>query len=801
MNTDPSRRHYVSIFVISLSLLVLEIALSRVLSVVMVSHYAFVAISLAMFGLGLSGLVVYLFPGYFLRERLDRQLIDFSGWFGVTAALSVFLFLQFRVVQELSLEGFLTLSLAYALLAIPFFLGGICISLLMTHFSARMGRIYAADLIGASLGCLGVVLAMEMLPATLISLVVSSVISGGALVAAARGPRRTLLAPVVGCVTCAALLGMAATTNLYEIRYIKQWTSPYNVEYEAWNSFSRVGAFPAPTNAAQNLPLANPVASYAGDQYPKTMILDIDGAAWTPMMNFDGNLESIQFLRGSILYAVHRLRPDARVLLIGLGGGRDILAARAFGQRSVKGIEINPLMYHVVEERYGDYSGHPYTTDAEVIIDEARSHLHRLDEEFDIIQLSMIDTLSLNAAGGMVFSENNLYTVEGFQQYFQHLSDDGFLNLTRYFVPAYPMEMQRLVALGREAWAKEGIGRFQDHIAVLSSLATGTVVIKKSPYTVEDLERLDRLARESNIRILYRPGAASGANKAIAEVITTENYEQLIADHPFLIHAPTDDKPFFWNLLRGRVDELPSRHRDPFGFVRMWDEALALMHLLIFVVTTFAVVFFVGPLLFVSRRGLRGAAVGQTLTFLLYFGCLGYGFLLIEIPMLQSFILLLGQPVYALSVVLFSLLLFSGLGSLWSSRFLDRATRTLAYALLGIIVLSAMYVLLLSQIITALLGMSLFVRLAATVGLLAPMGLLLGMAYPLGINILREFNEGLVPWAWGVNGVMSVVASVLASYVASKIGFTGALLTGVVAYVLAGVCLAIVTRARQAAAT
>ena len=218
MDAEPGRRHYTAVFVISLSLLVLEISFARLLSVVLASHYAFVAISLAMFGLGLSGLVVYLFPTHFAPSRVDRQLIDYSGWFGAAAAMSGFLFLQFRVVQELSLQGFLTLSLAYGLLAIPFFLGGICISLLMTHFSARMGRIYAADLIGASLGCLGVVLAMNTLSAPLISLVVAAVVSLGALLAAASESPRRLVAPVAACVTCAGLILIAANTDLYRIR-------------------------------------------------------------------------------------------------------------------------------------------------------------------------------------------------------------------------------------------------------------------------------------------------------------------------------------------------------------------------------------------------------------------------------------------------------------------------------------------------------------------------------------------------------------------------------------------------------
>jgi hypothetical protein len=783
-NLQPTARHYATVFLLSLSLLMLEIAVARILSVALFSHYAFVAISLAMFGLGLSGLVVYLLPEHFNLERVDEQLVAYAWRCGLAAALSVVVFLRIHVAQELSLRGFLTLSLAYGVLALPFFFGGVCVSLLMTHFSSRIGRIYWADLIGASLGCLATVLGMQILPAPKVAVLVGLIAAGTSLgVGMAAKPRR-VGTPALALAVVAGLVLLGQTTDLLRMRYVKTWTTFYS-DYAGWNAFSRVSAFASFQNAARLLPLKNPPQDYADDEYPKSMELDIDGAAWTPMTNFDGDLSKLQFLRQSVLYVAHHLKPGADVLIIGTGGGRDILAAKVFGQPHVLGIEINPLMRYMVQDRYADYSGRPYTLPGvRVVIDEARSRLSTLDRRFDVIQLSLIDTFSLNAAGGFVFSENYLYTTEAFQTYFRHLKDDGVLTISRYLSPVYPLEMLKIVGMAREAWAAEGVADPSRQIAVLSQPSNATMIAKRTPFTPQELQLLDRVASENNMQVLYRPGTESGGMEAIRRVLTTPDPEAYYASFPFLIDPPTDDKPFFFHFLRGRLaaGDVPGPDADPFQFLRQWNEAVKLLYLLIGVVTAMAALFFFGPLLLLAGRRKSEVPAATAAPLLLYFGCLGYGFMMIEVPLLQRFVLFLGYPVYALAVVLFSLLLFSGTGSLLSTRFRPPAQVAVRRVLAAIVVLAAAYVWLVPQVIEALLGEPIAARIAVTVVLLMPIGLLLGMPYPLGITVLRGFSEHLVPWAWGLNGALSVVASVLAIFIGSRIGFSMAFLTGVAAY-------------------
>jgi len=786
----PTRRHYLAIFVLSLAILMLEITVARILSVVLFSHYAFVAISLAMFGLGLSGLVVYLFPDRFPASAVDRQLTIAAALFGLSSAICVLAFMQIHIVQQLSWAGLATLSMAYIVLAIPFFLGGLCVSLLMTHFSAEISRLYYADLTGASLGCLVVVGALGVAPAPHVALYIAALVSASALLFARAIGTRPGRLPVIGFVTVLVLVALATTTPLGTLQYIKTWTMRYS-DYEVWNAFSRVSAFHSEPNAAQIVPLKDAPATYEDGNYPPTMMLDIDGAAWTPMMGFNGDPSSIQFLRESVLYTAHHLKPAADVLVIGTGGGRDLLAGVAFGQRSVLGIEINPLMQHVVEEHYGDYSGHPYTQPGvRVIIDEARSRLTSVDDTFDIIQLSLIDTFSLNAAGGFVFSENYLYTTEGFQEYFRHLTDDGILSLTRYFVPHYPLEMVRLVGLARAAWEAEGVRNFADYAVVLKQGLNATMLVKRSPFTPDEVGIIDELATRNNLGLLYTPTKRDRGD--ISTLITTPDWRGYIAGHEFIIDPPTDDRPFFFNFLRNLV-RVPTLAEDPFMFLQLWNDALVLMYMLIGVVTAIALLFFIVPLFFFAPRR-RALDTGTVAPLLLYFACLGYGFLMIEIPMMQRFVLLLGYPVYALAVVLFALLLFSGLGSLLTARFADRPKPALVRALATVIVLALAYAAFLPRLIDGMLGTPIALRIGVTVLLLAPIGLVLGMAYPLGIAIVRRFDEHLVPWAWALNGALSVVASVLATFLGSKIGFTAAFLTGVAAYGLGLLSIAAATR-------
>jgi spermidine synthase len=793
----PQRRHYITVFLLSMALLQLEIAVARIMSVALFSHYAFVAVSLAMCGLGISGLVVYLLPQHYTRERLEQQLVSYAWRFSIASLIGLLVFLRLHVVQELSWTGFLTLSAAYLVLAVQFFLGGVCLSLLMTHFSGHIGRIYGADLLGASVGCIGAVVALSLASAPTVVVFVAAIVAVTAVGLAWTASPRRLTGPVATLTIVVAALIIGPQTNLLRMRYVKTWTHFYS-EYEAWNAFSRVATFPSAMNSAQLVPLKEPHARYAGAFFPPAMNLDIDGTAWTPMVKFDGDYERFGFLRNTVMYVAHHLRAGANVLIIGTGGGRDILAAKVFEQPRVVGIEINPLMRHFVQERYGDYSGRPYTLPGvSVIIDEARSRLSTLDERFKVLQLSLIDTFSLNAAGGFVFSENYLYTVDAFREYFRHLTDDGILSVSRYCSPNYTLEILRVAAMMRAAWNDEGVAEPMAHVVALRQRETATILAKRTPFTTAEIERLAEIATAQGMAVLFRPDQPNAGDADLGQILTTPNFTGYLAGHRFRINPPTDDQPFFFNFLRGRLaeDDIPDEREDPFQFIRKWHDAVTLLYMLIAIITGLALTVFFVPLLVLQRRPAH-VPTRIAVPLLGYFACLGYGFMMLEVPLLQHFVLFLGYPVYALAVVLFSLLLFSGIGSLLTSQF-PNPSAALSRLLLAIVALAVVYAFVVPAVIAALLGTSIAVRIATTVVLLAPFGLLLGMAYPLGIAVLRGVSEELVPWAWGLNGALSVVATVLAVFIGSRAGFTVAFATGVTAYALAYVAMRMAEAARS----
>jgi len=790
---QPERRHYAVLFGASMGVLMLELSFARTLSVALLSHYAFVAISLAMFGLGLAGLLVYLRPERFGPATVDAQLATALGRFGLWAALGITLFLRIHVVQEPTLAGVLSLGLAYLVLAAPFFFAGLCITIVFTHFSSAIGMLYAADLIGASLGCLCTVLLLSLTSAPIVPLVIGAAATTMALLLSRRAGVR-LRAPVVRAVVATVFLVLGLGTDFARMRYVKNWTNFYS-EYETWNVFSRISVIPSPKLLAPHtLPLRKPMNAYTADRYPGSKWLDIDGTAWTPMFNYDGNPERIAFLRESAIYAVHAVKRNARVLIIGTGGGRDLLAARvAWDQPSVKGIELNPLMRHVVQERFADYSGRPYTLPGvDVVIGEGRSMLAGLPDTFDVIQLSLVDTFAAGAAGGFVFAENYLYTVEAFREYFRHLDSGGVLSMTRYFVGGYPLELMRLVRMTAAAWQAEGMPAGAS-IVVLHQGMVATMLAKRGPWTPDELAVIDRLAADNGMAIVYDP---RGYQPGTPEVERLRGVGARYRDSSVLTTAPTtDDAPYFFQFIRWPIER---EGEDPMGMIHVGNEALGLMTLLLGTVTVLAFACFVGPLALLARG--RLARNRRTVPLLAYFVCLGFGFMMIEIPVLQRLVLFLGHPVSSLAVGLFSLLLFCGLGSLASERIVREPSAAAPWLGAAIVGVSLLYTAALPVAVARFLALDAALRVVITVLMLAPIALLLGMAYPVGIRILREHDESLVPWAWGLNGATSVVASVAAVFVGAQAGFTWALLLGSATYAIGFLLVGLTMSTRRSAA-
>lgn len=787
------------VFSVNLSLLVLELSLTRIFSVTLFYHFAFIAISLALLGIAAAGAVVYALAGFFPREAVRQRLALAAMLYAIATIVALVLYLAFPVAPNVTAHDLLRLVQACAVLTLPFLFGGLCIALALTHFTGDAGRVYCADLAGAGMGALLTVPALSLFGGPNTVFLTSALATLGALSFAIstfrqRG-RWSLLMSAPAVLLLLLLGGMAFNlqTAAITIKHTKGRPVPHYL-YERWNSFSRVTVVGDETATRGELGRATWGLSdrFSGDA-PPVLEMAIDDLAGTPIVHWNGNPASVEFLRWDVTSLVYHIQPYGDALIIGPGGGRDVLAALIMGKERVTAVEINPAVVAAVRERFDAFAGGLYRDPrVRVEIDDARSYLERSRSRYDTIQASMIDTWAATMAGAYVMTEQHLYTREAFVAYYRRLTDNGIFTASRWYQPAYPAEALRLASLAVAGWKEAGVADPAGHIMLVGKEQRDggsgivTLLLKRSPFTPAEVEQARRVARDMGFQVLYDPLVPNGND--FERVIRGPDAEAFIATYPLDISPPGDDRPFFFNMLRP-TDFLGAAGGQNDANLR----AVSLLVGLLLTMSLLAAVFVFAPLVFVrARRALPekisqdAAPVARLAYFLLYFSCLGLGFMLIEIPMMQRFILFLGAPVYALAVVLFSILIFSGLGSLLTHRVPDTLLPVgIVRAVAGISLLALAYVLGLPLLFTAFLGMPIGFRIGIAVLLLAPLGFLMGMPFPQGIRLAGLQAPGLVPWLWAVNGATSVLASILAIAVAMQAGYSRALLLGVTVYAIA----------------
>ncbi len=785
----PLRRHLAGLSATSAAILMLEVALTRIFSAMMWYHFAFMSISLALLGGAVAGVFVYLFERRFAPERLLRHLALFALLFSIATALCFVLFLRIpfdvRMLRPpLRPRALLPLALIYLDLAVPFFLGGVVVTLALSRWSGQVGRVYFADLMGAGLGCLLSIVALDRLggPGAVLA---AAVLAGLAALLYAAGRQRGLT--VGWLVLLLLLLAFRDRTDLLQVVSTKAGDIDEKRLFEHWNSFSRVTVHEHWTP----FPFGWGMSRIRTEPDPGHYLLLIDSAAGTPIQRFDGDLSRVQFLRDDVTAFAYYLldRPD--VLIIGPGGGRDVLTALVFGARRVTGVELNPAIVQAVRNDFGDYAGHIYDRPGvRIVVDDARRFIAGSRERYDLIQASVIDTWAATTAGAFALSENGLYTLEAFESYYAHLTPEGILSVSRWYLHDQPAETLRLVLLGMEAWARAGVARPADHVMVvlnpenwLAPEAMATVLLRRTPFTAAEVAIAQREAERLGFQILYAPGLPADDNP-VARAVLAADRRAFIRAYPLDISPPTDDRPFFFSLARLGHLLQPDWSRST--VYRKSVEALNVLTSLLGITVGAAGLFVLGPLgVALRRRRAGGSSPTQRWRgrWLVYFAALGLAFMLVEVPVVQRMSLYLGHPTYALAVVLFSLLLFSGLGSL--------STQGVPAAEAGA-VLRRRFPLLLGLILLQGLGGSLLLRgtqawplglrIGVTVLLLAPLGFLMGMPFPLGWKGIVREGAGARPWLWGINGALSVVGSVLAALVALQFGFRATMLLGLLAY-------------------
>lgn len=765
----PRRSDYLGLALVTMATLMYEIALTRIFSVTLWYHFAFVAISVALFGMTVGALLVHHRPAWFTDAVVGRRLAQFSLAFAVSIPVCFVTQLALPMSPHLTLVGLWSVLLTCIIISVPFVLSGVVVALVLTRFAERVNRLYAADLAGAALGCVILVALLQRIDGPSAVIAVAAVAALGSVAFGSGRGRLAAAVPGVVALACAgfAIANSVAVSNghgLLRIVWAKEAQDPPHLA-ERWNAFSRVtvdGAPDAPSG------------------------ITIDSTAGTAMI--PDTPETAEMLRHTIPNLVHHIRHDADVLVIGAGGGTDVRSALVYEQKSVTGVEINPLVMHFAHDVYGGYTGHlDRNPKVRLVNDEARSWVRRHSDRFDIIQISLIDTWAAQGAGAFALTENSLYTVEAWKLFFSRLNENGVMSVTRYYqFPGTdsPLEMYRTTALAAQALTELGVDNPRDHLLIYRtpdasfagvSVRLATLLVSPQPFSDDDRATLAGdveslgfdpvLTPDTSVDPMFERLAAPGGPAAAVDSITED------------VSPPTDNRPFFFQMASLST----FLHGKGFGDNFVVRPVLVLT-LLAFAVVLMALALLVVPNRIARRKGERPLPR----QFSLYFAGIGLAFLLVEVSMLQRLGLFLGNPTYSLAVVLFTVLLFSGLGSMLTERVVDTARpRTLVVplaVLTGVVVLMGN---LAPWVLRSAAGATTPARVAIAVLLLAPLSTAMGMPFVIGMRAAGWRNEPGTALMWGINGAASVCASVLGVAIAVFFGIAATFWTGAAAYVLA----------------
>jgi len=761
-----------------------ELALTRIFSVTMYYHFAFLAISIALFGLSASGVAVYL-----ARRRLTAMdvgvLLSATALTHALATLvSLACLVRIRVGLNYSPENLGLMLSIYALAALPFFTGGSVMSIAFTRMADRINVLYAADLIGAATGCLVLIPLLNWLgaPGVVMTAAALSTFAAISFAPSIRRPRFATLALVLIGVAISAQLAGAAPFDVVDTKgHVGD-----RILFSKWNSFSRVAVYDRPHGEWSLSP------KFTGTR-PPSLFMDIDSAASTPILKGTGRVADASYLRyelTAIGYHLAEHHAGFTSLVIGPGGGRDLLSALVFGASRVDGVEINPIIARdVMLDRFRDFSGGIYANPRVAIhVDDGRNFVRRSAEKYDVIQASLVDTWAATAAGAYTLTENSLYTREAFGEYLDHLSERGLLTITRWVFDGL-----RLVSLAQDACAARGFDA-STRLAIIRYDRVATFLLKKQPFTPEEVNQLRDISAQLGFEILYAPGLlpSAGTEDPIEmqrtgtssadyrRLILTNNRQQFLAVYPLDESSTTDDRPFFFHTTR-----LRDQMQVAFGRSMLFGNGLSALMTLMAISAALVVIFVIGPLIIGGERPGAGWA-----GWLAYFGALGAGFMLLEVALLQRFVLLLGHPVYSLTVTLFSLLLGTGVGSLISRRIApDRVRDLTVRALVGVAFVALAAAFGLARLVDIGIPWELPVRIAFAVALITPVGILLGMPLPGGMRLLAANRADIIPWGWGINGAFSVVGATLAVFIAMNWGFSVTLMSAGAVYLLAALTL------------
>lgn len=791
MRFTPANRAALVAFLVAGATLFVQILLHRLVSAKLLNNLAFLTISVTMLGFALSGVVLARWLPRFLAALDDTVnacgALFVIGSVGVAAAFArIDVTPQTLQLSETAVAAWMPLSL---LLTLPFAFSGLALGTLLSAPELPSRRIYFFDMIGSAAGAFAVIPSITWLgvePSLLLAC--AALLAGVQVLAPPRRVGSRLLAGAAFVV-----LGVAAieSATLFRIRYpagsiladIEAAGPPARIERVVWDPLARIELSRFVPPLAEMTLLPSLVGRNPALHARFTHLFTQNNFAFTYALDYDGSRASLDGIEETLYAAAYQAgaAPRPRVIVIGVGGGFDVLTAIRFDASDITGVEVNAATVRILtrleRERFRNWVEDPRLRLAQA---EGRHYLSTTDRRFDVIQMSGIDSYAGTAAAAHVFSESYLYTEEAFDLYLSRLGPAGILNMMRTeYVP--PREMLRAVTTAVAALRRAGARRPSDHIVTLTQYdgIFTALLVKKTPFGDDELRRLEAWAgRSGSFAVSAAPGSNGRRANHYQRFLDLDDprlERVFIASAPFDIAPVGDDRPFFfkhsfwWHLFS----------KDPAIPRPVMESSVVMLVAVLGVAAGFCIYL---PLRQFAAAGRRVPAAWR---YGVFFAGTGVGYLAIEIALLQKFGLFLGHPNYALSVVLAALLFSTGVGSLGSGTILGRLGRLryMSYLVAGVVLLEQLAVL---PHLGDLVGLPSWLKVVVVVGLVAPIGVGLGTFFPTGLSRLKLVHPEFVPWAWGINGIFSVLAPVLSVALAITWGTNALLLAALPVYLLAG---------------
>jgi hypothetical protein len=774
--------HLITISVVSFCLLLLQIFLTRVFSVITWYHIASLAISVSMFGLCLGGLTIYLLPNFFSSHKSPRNFFILGILFGVSISMTI-LFLSYIGRIFINPFGLMWLTgLIFVVCSIPFYLGGLLISLIFKDHVGHSGKLYAFDLFSAAVACAASILILKFVS-------IPQAISGlGALVILGTcilygTHRANFKISAIASLFAILLLGTTIASSYFDsiqswfnIRTGKHYAEFQRPLFEKWNAFSRISVLP-------NIELRPFGWGIPKDKVDfmsiKQYQLLIDGLAGTVLTAFDGDPSSLSYLKYDSVNLAHHIRHDADIFVVGVGGGRDILTSLVFNQKSVVGAEINESILQTLNIQFGELTGHlDKIQNVKFVNTDARSFLSGTSQKFDIIVMSLIDTFAATFTGAFSLSENYLYTKEAFSLFLQKVHPDGLISVSRWWTEDISNESYKLINLTVGALRDLGVSDPQKHIFVVKTkgrnseyqknVEVATLLFSPNPLRENDIQQLEKIANQLSVDIVISPNL--NLQGLIQSFLDQKNLA-VPGTERVNVTPPTDDKPFFFqnqelsSLNPFEMEKGPIRNL----MAVIWLAAFGLL-LLIFCDLRF------NSNSFNELKYNLGCSI--------YFLLIGIAYLLIEIAQLQGLGAYLGHPVYALTTALFTFLAMSGFGSLVSYHYQEKISARASTSMLFLFLMTLLLTgYLTTKIIGLTWGLNLICRILIAIALLGPTAFFMGFLFPMGLNQLKSFDPKYKAWMWAINGGGSVLAGLSASVISTTKGIAFTYWTGSVLYV------------------